>query len=46
MVYILVRKASHNINIKAPANKVQAECIILGLLNTGTVARFKSSKVA
>ena len=30
MVYILARKASHNINVKAPANKkVQAECILL-----------------
>ena len=47
MVYILARKASHKINIKAPANKkVQADFIIyLGLLNIGKVARFKSSKV-
>ena len=29
IVYLLARKASHNINNKAPANeRVQAECII------------------
>ena len=48
MVYILARKASYNINIKAPDSNLSENFSrnILGLLNTGMVAGFKSSKVA